>query len=203
METGLLSAPKLPANLSYPPVSDSRANLPMSKPIKFAVSSVKRSIAERLAPIGESDVPIRRFTTQSAVDVRSMKPSLAARSMPNSVSAAMAEDGWAFEKRCAEILTSSGWEVEITPGSGDFGADLIAKRGITSVAIQCKRWSYPVNNKAVQEAYAGRGHYSSTHAAVVSLSGYTKAAKAQATRLRVRLLTLDDLEHLHIHLQMK
>jgi len=88
--------------------------------------------------------------------------------------------------------------VEIRPGSVDFGVDLIANRGGTSVAIQCKRWSTPVGNKAVQEAYAGRGYYSSTHAAVVSLSGYTKAA-----RLRVRLLTLDDLEHLHIQLQMK
>jgi restriction system protein len=115
----------------------------------------------------------------------------------------MAENGWAFEKRCADILTSSGWVVEITPGSGDFGVDLIANRGGTYVAIQCKRWSTPVSNKAVQEAYAGRGYYSSTHAAVVSLSGYTKAAEAQAARLRVRLLTLDDLEHLHIHLQTK
>lgn len=199
MAGGTQYACKLLLSLCHRPSRD----LLVSKPNKFAVSSVKRSIAERSAPISGSDAPIRRSTSLSSVDVRSMKPSLAARTALTSLSAAMGEDGWAFEKRCAEILTSSGWEVEITPGSGDFGVDLIANRGVNSVAIQCKRWSSPVGNKAVQEAYAGRGYYSSKHAAVVSLSGYTKAAEAQAARLRVRLLTLDDLENLHIHLQIK
>lgn len=164
---------------------------------KFAISSIKRSIADRTAPVTSSKTPLKA-PFQGVVDVRAMKPSLANTSGLNNVGDALSEDGWAFEDRCAQILTLKGWKVEVTPGSGDYGVDLIAKKGINSVAIQCKRWSSAVGNKAVQEAFAGRGYYSTTHAAVVSISGYTKAATIQAERLNVFLLNLDELERLSV-----
>ena len=48
-----------------------------------------------------------------------------------------------------------GWDAHATQGSGDQGKDVIAKRDGVSSAIQCKLYSKPVGNKAVQEALAG------------------------------------------------
>ena len=54
-----------------------------------------------------------------------------------------------YEKYCKYILEQRGWEVNITPKSGDQGVDLIASKEYLKVCIQCKRYSKPVGNKAV------------------------------------------------------
>ena len=93
----------------------------MKKSEKFAISSIKRSIADRIVFNGIiAKKP--RIIFQGVVDVRSMKPSLANTLGLNSVGDALSEDGWAFEDRCARILLAQGWAVEVTPGSGDYGA---------------------------------------------------------------------------------
>jgi len=81
-----------------------------------------------------------------------------------------------YEVYCARILQEAGWEVETTVASGDQGVDLIAMIEDIRVCIQCKRYSKPVGNKAVQEIIAGMTHWNGTHAVVVSNAGFTKAA---------------------------
>ena len=70
------------------------------------------------------------------------------------------------------------WIAEQTQASNDQGVDLIAQIEDLKVCIQCKRYSNPVANKAVQEVIAGKAFYNGTHAVVVSNAGFTKAAKA-------------------------
>ncbi len=86
-------------------------------------------------------------------------------------------DGIEFEFMCAERLEKTGWRVEMTPRVGDQGVDLLARKGSISAAIQCKNYQAPVGNSAIQEVSAGRAHYGTDYAVVVSDSGFTKAAR--------------------------
>ena len=102
-----------------------------------------------------------------------------------------------FERHCAALLRANGWTAILTAGSGDQGVDVLARRGDTSVVIQCKLYSKPIGNRAVQEAIAGRSYMGATHAAVVSNQLYTPAARELAQRTRVMLLAAADLPELH------
>lgn len=98
-----------------------------------------------------------------------------------------------FERWCAGELTRLGWNSRVTLASGDQGVDVIATRaGITAV-FQCKLYTQPVGNSAVQEVYAGMAFYRADVAAVVSSSGYTQSARAVAAQTGVHLLKPDDL----------
>ncbi|OJY73250.1 MAG: hypothetical protein BGP09_19800 [Rhizobium sp. 60-20] len=79
-----------------------------------------------------------------------------------------------FELWCTEKLKSKGWKARITKASGDQGADIIASWKGAELVAQCKLYSKPVGNKAVQEVAAARLHYSAEFAAVISTSGYTR-----------------------------
>ncbi|MDI2113734.1 restriction endonuclease [Commensalibacter nepenthis] len=100
-----------------------------------------------------------------------------------------------YEIYCAELLNHSGWDAEVTTASGDQGADVIAvKKGVTFI-IQCKLYSKPVGNKAVQEVNAAKTFYHADYAAVVSNAAYTTAARQLAASTKVALLhhkTLED-----------
>ena len=101
-----------------------------------------------------------------------------------------------YEIYCGRILQEAGWNVEQTQASNDQGVDLIAQIEDLKVCIQCKRYSNPVGNKAVQEVIAGKAFYNGTHAVVVSNAGFTKAAKNLAESADVLLISDTDLEDL-------
>lgn len=97
-------------------------------------------------------------------------------------------DGIAFEYTCANILRGRGFSnVRVTQASGDQGIDVLASSGGRRYAIQCKLYSNPVGNAAVQEAYAGMGYYGCTNAAVMTNSTFTKSAEDLANSLGVEL----------------
>jgi len=104
--------------------------------------------------------------------------------------------GIEYEEYCASVLTVSGWTVSGTPGSGDQGVYLIATSGNKRVCIQCKRYSKPVGNGAVQEVVAGMAHWNGTHAVVVSNAGFTKAAQKLAESTGVFLVNDIELNNL-------
>ena len=69
-------------------------------------------------------------------------------------------EGHEFEYYCAELLRKKGFiDVEVTKGSGDYGADILAEKDGVTYAIQCKCYTAPIGVKAIQEAYAGRDYY--------------------------------------------
>ena len=69
-------------------------------------------------------------------------------------------EGHEFEYYCAQLLQRKGFvDVEVTKGSGDYGADILAEKDGVTYAIQCKCYTAPVGVKAVQEAHAGRDYY--------------------------------------------
>ena len=102
-------------------------------------------------------------------------------------------NGHDYETFLRRLAEASGWDAQVTRGSGDQGVDVIAvgrrrKGGPISVAIQAKRLARNVTNKAVQEVTAGMNHYGTDHALVVSNAAFTASAYALAASNRVDLI---------------
>jgi restriction system protein len=102
----------------------------------------------------------------------------------------------AYEQYCGNLLIKAGWQVSSTPYTGDQGADLIAKKYGRTVVIQCKQYSRPVGNKAIQEVNAAKLHYGADAAVVVSNMTYTRSARELAGTTTVLLLHHDQLPEL-------
>ncbi|MGN0306903.1 MAG: restriction endonuclease [Lachnospiraceae bacterium] len=97
-------------------------------------------------------------------------------------------EGHEFELYCADLLKRKGFdEIEVTKGSGDFGADILAQKDGVTYAIQCKCYTSPVGVKAVQEAYAGRDYYDRMVGAVLTNQYFTAPAVEAATKLKILL----------------
>lgn len=101
-----------------------------------------------------------------------------------------------YERFCSKQLNNAGWEAKETQASGDQGADVLAKRSGELLVLQCKLYSKPVGNSAVQEVIAAKGYYRAHHSAVVTNAGYTRSAKQLAKTTGVMLLHHSDLDRL-------
>lgn len=100
----------------------------------------------------------------------------------------MPTNGVDFEHWCAAQIEQQGWAVRVSKASGDQGVDLEAMRPGFTVAVQCKRYTSPIGNKAVQEAFAGVTHYKADVACVIGTGGFTPSAKQLALSTGVILI---------------
>lgn len=97
-------------------------------------------------------------------------------------------DGHDYEYYCAELLRRKGFSrVSVTRGSGDQGIDIIAYANKKKFGIQCKFYSNPVGNSAVQEAYTGAKFYGCNVAAVMTNNGFTESSMELAAATGVLL----------------
>lgn len=101
-----------------------------------------------------------------------------------------------FERFCAEELQQAGWDARVTRRSRDQGVDVVAEKGRTRVILQCKLYTYPVGNRSVQEAAAGKAHEQADYGIVVTNSSYTPAAEQLAATNGILLLHYSDLPRL-------
>lgn len=106
-------------------------------------------------------------------------------------------EGHDFEYFCADLLEKAGFlEVEVTKGSGDYGADILAEKDGVTYAIQCKCYHSPIGVKAVQEAYAGRDYYDRMVGAVLTNQYFTTPAVEAAKKLKILLWDRGYLERM-------
>jgi hypothetical protein len=97
-----------------------------------------------------------------------------------------------FEDYMAEVFRKQGYEVQLTPPTGDQGVDLLLNKQGLRVAIQLKRYQGGVGNKAVQEIHSGVDFYDADEGWVITTSTYTRSARELANKLGIRLI--DGLE---------
>jgi len=96
--------------------------------------------------------------------------------------------GYEYEEKCAKLLKARGFtDVKVTPGSGDQGIDVLAKKGGKKYGVQCKYYEGTVGNKAVQEAFAGASFYDCAVAMIITNSKLTEPAKKLAVKLGVEV----------------
>jgi hypothetical protein len=93
-----------------------------------------------------------------------------------------------FEAYCIRLLRESGWQAYGTKASGDQGVDIVATKSGRKAVFQCKKYSKPVGNEAVQEIHAGRSCESADLAFVVSNAEFTRYAQEQAAKCKVHLI---------------
>lgn len=93
-----------------------------------------------------------------------------------------------YESIVSNMFEILGWDTLITLKSGDQGADIIIEKYNMKFVVQCKLYSQPVGNKAVQEVIAAKGFYEAFGAIVVTNNDYTKSARQLAESHSVILL---------------
>ncbi len=102
--------------------------------------------------------------------------------------------GVEFEEFVAAQLRTVGWRVTHTAGTGDYGVDLIAEKGATRMAVQCKRLARAVGVAAVQQVVSGALQHGCHQTVVVTNQGFTKAARRLATTHRCRLVGREQVQ---------
>ncbi len=85
--------------------------------------------------------------------------------------------GIEFEQFSAAVLRGCGFVIEeMTKTSGDYGADIIVSFQEKRIAVQCKRYQFPVGVKAIQEVISAMKHYECEEAMVITNNYFTKQA---------------------------
>lgn len=109
----------------------------------------------------------------------------------------MSFDGFEFEEYVAATLRKSGYSnVQLTPKSNDYGADIIAETGGIKHVFQCKYYSAQVGIEAVQQVHAAKSFYDAHVAVVVTNSVFTRPARLLAGELGVVLWDGEKLSEL-------
>ena len=94
--------------------------------------------------------------------------------------------GWEFESWSAEWLRKQGfYNVEITKGSGDYGADVLCSKDGVSYAVQCKKYSGKVPYRAIEEVICAKNYYGTDRAMIFTNSELTPQADEAAKKLGV------------------
>ena len=89
--------------------------------------------------------------------------------------------GQDFESLLIQQFTKIGFTVKGTPGSGDYGADILVDTDDnTRFVIQCKRFKSKVNLKAVQEVVGAMPHYNGDIGIVITNNGFLPSAATLA-----------------------
>ena len=106
-------------------------------------------------------------------------------------------NGTEFEYYAAGLLRDNGFaNVNVTKGSGDYGADILCEKDGRQYAIQCKCHSAGVGLPAVQEIYAARQYYTCQVAAVLTNAGFSPGARELAQKTEVELWDRERLKEL-------
>ncbi|MEG3878258.1 restriction endonuclease [Microcoleus sp. herbarium7] len=84
--------------------------------------------------------------------------------------------GKEFEKFLAVHFKKSGYNVNLTQDSQDYGADLILYKDGFKTVVQAKRSKNPVGIKAVQEVAGAVRHYKGNKARVITNNRFTENA---------------------------
>ncbi|MEQ1545922.1 restriction endonuclease, partial [Methyloglobulus sp.] len=102
-------------------------------------------------------------------------------------------DHYEYEKFCETELKKAGWEANVTKKGADQGVDIVATMNKFMIVVQCKKYTNPIGNKAVQEVISGKQYYEANGGIVVSNIPYTKSALQLASISGIKLLHHEQL----------
>ena len=145
--------PAPPAPTSEPPSKEDKAARHLSNTLQFAKDQ-HRVLSKKQR---EQDDWQRQFGSAQAAELDQLS-------------------GLEFEKFLAGLFRAQGYAAELTPTSGDYGADLILSKGGQRIAVQAKRYVGSVGVQAVQEALSGQAYYQCHTAWVITTGAFTTNA---------------------------
>ena len=97
--------------------------------------------------------------------------------------------GLAFERYLGQLFVDLGYDVIVTPASGDYGADLVLDGDEGKVVVQAKQYASPVGFSAIEEIHFAKTYYKADQAWVVATHGFTSQAVNAANAAGVRLIS--------------
>lgn len=100
--------------------------------------------------------------------------------------------GEEFEKFLLVHFERLGYKVELTPKTGDYGADLILKKEC-KIVVQAKRWTSRVGIEAIQQIIGAKEYYKADKCIVATNNYFTKNALNLADSSGVELWDRDKL----------
>lgn len=90
-------------------------------------------------------------------------------------------NGHQFEHFVCDLLKAQGYSARVTPGSGDHGADIIAQKDDTKLAVQVKLTSGSrISRHAVSDAVGAIRIYHCNGSMVVTNGSYSSGARELA-----------------------
>lgn len=101
-----------------------------------------------------------------------------------------------YEHYCARLLSQYGWQTRLTKASGDQGVDIFGRHGWMTAVFQCKFYTQPVGNKAVQEVVAARIHERAEIGVVISNAAFTRSAEILANSTGTFLIHHENIPEL-------
>jgi len=111
--------------------------------------------------------------------------------------------GVEFEEFLAGLFRAQGYAAELTPTSGDYGADLILSKDGRRIAVQAKRYVGSVGVQAVQEALSGQTYYQCHTAWVITTGAFTANALELAQKSGVKMIGRSDIGKLMVQYTTK
>jgi len=97
-------------------------------------------------------------------------------------------DGFQFEEFLERYFRALGYIAYQTKLSGDQGADLVIMKDGIKTAVQAKKYSGKVSNKAIQEVVAAKSYYNCEESMVVTTGEFTNSAIELAISNGVKLM---------------
>lgn len=137
-----------------------------------------------------SEIKIKELESEYKMKMLNIQSNLKSRKNVNKefIDINSLSNGYAFEQYIADLLERLEYEnIKTTQPSNDYGVDILAEKNGIIYAIQCKMYSYPVGNKAIQEVVSGKNFYDAHVAVVATNSVFTKNAKDLARSNNVLL----------------
>jgi restriction system protein len=105
----------------------------------------------------------------------------------------LALPGLRFEQELALLYGRLGYEVQLTPPSGDKGVDLVLRRDGRTSIVQCKATQRPVGPNIARELYGTLIEAGADEAILASLGGCTPGVREFIRDKPMRLLHLDEI----------
>ena len=104
--------------------------------------------------------------------------------------------GVEFEEFLAGLFRVQGYAAELTPTTGDSGADLVLRKEGQRIAVQAKRYVGSVGVVAVQEALSGQAYYQCDTAWVIATGAFTPNALELAQKSGVKMIGRSEIGNL-------
>ena len=94
-----------------------------------------------------------------------------------------------FEMFVGDLFRKMGYDVELTPSTGDYGVDVVAKKDGNTVAIQVKKYEQGnlIGTQVVQQTLGAMWKVKADQSIIVTTSGFTVYAKEQAKEAPIEL----------------
>ena len=95
-----------------------------------------------------------------------------------------------LERGISRSLKKQGWKARVTPGTRDNGADVVARFGDISFAIEAKWWKAEDEIKVpeVKKIVRGMHYHNCSHAAIITTARADSASKKYARKAQVLII---------------